>query len=307
MNWCRLWHDMPNDPKFRTIARLSESKTSDVISIFIHLMVSASANASERGRTQPNAEDIASALDLDTERVEAVLEAMQGRVLESEHLTGWEKRQPRREDGGAERARNWRENKKLEKSKENANATERNRTQPNAPDKIRLDKNTNTEQLSNGRSSTLQENKNLSATAEQKSPGSEGAGNRNGNGVPESVRWPYLGDPEFSSFVVAACEYWPDLIEEDLQKSWQFTWKKLDFEQRIEVVKRLHVRIEAGDSSQFVARPPKYLENGDWKRPPRASNGNGNGTHAEYKKPKGLVTDEVFRKLKQEQEERSKT
>jgi hypothetical protein len=101
----------------------------------------------------------------------------------------------------------------------------------------------------------------------------------NGNGNPPvCIRWPYLADPDFSPFVVAALEYWPDLIEEDLQNSWHFTWKKLDFEQRVDVVKRLRVRIEAGEPAHFVKRPPKYLENGDWKRPPRkAVNGNGNG------------------------------
>ena len=59
--WLRLWHDMPTDPKWRTIARVSGQTISAVIATYIHLLVTAS-NASERGRThQANAEDLASA------------------------------------------------------------------------------------------------------------------------------------------------------------------------------------------------------------------------------------------------------
>lgn len=129
---------MPNDPKWRTIARASKQPITAVLSVYIHLMVIAS-NATERGRTQSVCnEDIASALDLECEQVDAILLAMQGRVLEGDKLSGWEKRQVEREDGGAERAKAWREAKKAEKAakpneiernQDDANATERNRTQ----------------------------------------------------------------------------------------------------------------------------------------------------------------------------------
>lgn len=128
---------MPNDPKWRTIARASKQPITAVLSVYIHLMVIAS-NATERGRTQSVCnEDIASALDLECEQVDAILLAMQGRVLEGDKLSGWEKRQVEREDGGAERAKAWREAKKAEKAakpneikrnQDDANATERNRT-----------------------------------------------------------------------------------------------------------------------------------------------------------------------------------
>jgi len=137
MNWCRLWHDLPNDPKFRTIARISEQPTANVIAVFVHLMVSASANATERGRTQLNAEDLASALDLQTEQVSKILTAMQGRLMDGEILTGWGKRQPHREDGSAERSRLWRESQKTKPETVKSNATERNRTKANDSDTSR--------------------------------------------------------------------------------------------------------------------------------------------------------------------------
>lgn len=110
--WVRLWHDMPTDPKWRTIARRARQTIPNVMSVYLHMMINAS-NATERGTLENwNDEDVASALDLETEDVAAIREAMQGRVLEGNRLTGWEKRQPAREDGSAERAKAWREARK---------------------------------------------------------------------------------------------------------------------------------------------------------------------------------------------------
>jgi hypothetical protein len=106
--WFRLWTDMVNDPKFRTIARISKQEISRVISVYVHMMTCAS-NATERGHTEGWCdEDVATALDINTEDVLTIREAMQGRVLDGDYLTGWEKRQPLREredDSAAERKR----------------------------------------------------------------------------------------------------------------------------------------------------------------------------------------------------------
>lgn len=132
--WLRLWHDMPNDPKWRTISRVSGQRISDVIAVYVHVLVNAS-NATERGRTQGLCtEDLASALDIESAQVESILDAMQGRVLEGDEVAGWEKRQPAREDGASERAKAWREAQKAEK--------ERNRTQPNATERPDTDTDT---------------------------------------------------------------------------------------------------------------------------------------------------------------------
>ncbi len=111
-DWVRLWHDMPTDPKWRTIARKSGQPLPCVIALFNLLMVNASANAEDRGtlRNWEN-EDAAAALDMDVEAVCAVIDAMQGKVLDGERLTGWERRQPRREDNSANRVKLYRERK----------------------------------------------------------------------------------------------------------------------------------------------------------------------------------------------------
>lgn len=145
--WVRLWHDMPTDPKWRTISRLSKQSIGNVMAVYLHLLVDASANATERGRTQTiAAEHIASALDLEDAQVEAILTQMEDRVIKNGALTGWSKRNPKREDGSAERAKTWRNAQKEDKNEvktEIQNDTEHEQTQPNATEPKRpLDKDT---------------------------------------------------------------------------------------------------------------------------------------------------------------------
>lgn len=126
MSWVRLWHDMPTDPKWRVISRKSGRSVSEVIAVFTFVMVNASANANERGRTHNLfADEIAAALDLDDGDVEAILGAMEGKVMRDGELTGWEARQPKREDNSALRSKEWRERKKAERNRTQTNANER--------------------------------------------------------------------------------------------------------------------------------------------------------------------------------------
>jgi hypothetical protein len=97
--WLRLWHDMPNDPKWRTISRASGQPIALVEAIYIHLLVDASRNVT-RGHVSVTPEDLASALDVTEADVESVLAAMQGRVLDGVQVSGWDARQPKREDSG---------------------------------------------------------------------------------------------------------------------------------------------------------------------------------------------------------------
>lgn len=98
-SWLRLWHDMPNDPKWRTIARISEQPISVVLAVYLHLLVDASRNVT-RGHVDVTNEDLASALDVTEDVICSVLSAMEGRVKVGNELSGWNKRQPKREDSG---------------------------------------------------------------------------------------------------------------------------------------------------------------------------------------------------------------
>lgn len=118
--WLRLWHDMPNDPKWRTIAKQSKQPIANVMAVYLHLLVSASL-AEKRGEITISKEDIASALDTNISNISDIFQAMQDRVLKGNKLMGWEKRQPLKEDGSAVRAKAWREAKKQTVKQTNAN------------------------------------------------------------------------------------------------------------------------------------------------------------------------------------------
>lgn len=96
-DWLRLWHDMPTDPKWRVIARKSGKPLPCVIALYTLLLTTASA-ADDRGSISGlTIEDAAAALDMDEDDVAAIYQAMDGRVIDSARLSGWERRQPKRE------------------------------------------------------------------------------------------------------------------------------------------------------------------------------------------------------------------
>lgn len=134
--WVRLWRDMPTDPKFRVIAKRSGRPLAEIGFMFVYMMSLADADGNLVGW---HAEDAAALLDIDTEHVEAIHTAMQGRVLEQNRLSGWEKRQPKRDDDSRERVRAYRERKRSE-TVCNAPVTQRN-----APEESRVDIDTDLE------------------------------------------------------------------------------------------------------------------------------------------------------------------
>ena len=144
-SWLRLWHDMPTDPKFRVVARKAGRPLSEVVALFTLMLTNASANTDNRGYLLNwSDEDAAAALDMDSEHVEAIRAAMQGKLLHDDALTGWEKRQPKREDSSSQRVRAFRERKKRDVTDETH--VKLDVTQRNAPDK---DTDTDTEKIQN--------------------------------------------------------------------------------------------------------------------------------------------------------------
>lgn len=130
ISWCRLWHDMPTDPKFRAVAKRAGRPTAEVLALFTAMLANASANDDERGSLWNWChEDMACALDMEPEHAEAIYEAMQGKLLDGNRLMGWERRQPKREDNSTERVRAYRERKRADETRRNARETH-----CNAPD-----------------------------------------------------------------------------------------------------------------------------------------------------------------------------
>lgn len=124
--WVRLWEDMPTDPKWRVVARKSGQTIPAVIAVFTMLMVEGGKSGRSGDVSGARAEDIAAALDMDDAAVDAILEAMQGRVIEGSSLSGWDKRQPKREDNSTQRVQAHRERYKA--------GVKRAETQCNAPE-----------------------------------------------------------------------------------------------------------------------------------------------------------------------------
>lgn len=125
VDWFRSWHGAPTDPKWRTVARRANCRPGDVAAVVWYLLDRAS-QADERGSIAGyDAEVIADALGYEPEVVAAIIAAMEDKnALSDDRFVGWEKYQPKRDDGSAERGRAFRERK---------------RTQPNAPEKSRED------------------------------------------------------------------------------------------------------------------------------------------------------------------------
>ncbi len=126
MEWLRWYHGTADDPKWRVVSRRSGEPIHAVLAVWARMLETAS-QAKPRGTLAGwNDEVTGAGLDLPTEAVAAIREAMQGLTLDGDRLTGWSGRQPKREDGAAERARAWRE-----RNRTHANARERKRTQTN--------------------------------------------------------------------------------------------------------------------------------------------------------------------------------
>lgn len=124
MDWLRWYNGTVTDPKWRVIARRAGVPVHMVIAVWPCLLEAAN-EASERGTLDHfDAEDVAAALDMEPEQVQAIYDAMQGKVLDGLSLSGWTRRNPKREDGSAERARAWREKQKRERTQPNAGERE---------------------------------------------------------------------------------------------------------------------------------------------------------------------------------------
>lgn len=139
-SWLRLWHDMPTDPKFRVIARKAGRPLTEVLSVFVLMMTNASASDARGELCGWDDEDAAAALDIDPEHVKAIRSAMQGKVLDGDNLSGWERRQPKREDDSAERVRAFRERQKQAETPCNADVTQSNAPEKSREEEIREEK-----------------------------------------------------------------------------------------------------------------------------------------------------------------------
>ena len=132
--WLRLWTETPNDPKFRSIAKISGQHITVVLSVFMHMLCCAKTSSEQGTLFGWVDDDIAAALDLEPEQVVAIRTAMQGKILDGDRMHNWEKRQPNREDDSRERVAACRARQKERTQNTPGNAEQNNVTQCNAPE-----------------------------------------------------------------------------------------------------------------------------------------------------------------------------
>lgn len=130
MDWFRWHNGTVTDAKWRVVARRAGVPLYMVIAVWPKLCEEAN-QASDRGTLDQLddavLEDIAAALDMETEHVAAIVEAMQGKVLDGNRLTGWENRNPKREreDNSTDRVRRFRERNAEKRDETPGNAEKR--------------------------------------------------------------------------------------------------------------------------------------------------------------------------------------
>lgn len=122
--WFRSWHGAPTDPKWLGIARKA-GVAPGIVAAIVWALLDRASQASDRGSIAGyDADGLACFMGCEAEQVEVIVAVMHEKGMLTENVfTGWEKHQPKREDGSAERAKEWRERKRTQ-----ANATEPEKT-----------------------------------------------------------------------------------------------------------------------------------------------------------------------------------
>lgn len=123
-DWFRSWHGAPTDPKWLGIARRAGVAPGIAVAVAWALMDRASQSDDRGSIAGYDAEGLAYFYGCEPDQVAAIVLAMTDKgMITDGRFSSWEKRQPKREDGAAERAREWRERKRTQ-----ANAQEHVRT-----------------------------------------------------------------------------------------------------------------------------------------------------------------------------------
>ena len=114
VDWFRSYHGAPIDPKWRLIAKNTNTTPGNVAVIWWYLLDIASQE-NPRGALpcvtdSRNAEIVSSAFEIDSQQVKSIInEFIRLRMIENGRITMWEKRQPKREDNSTDRVRRFRE------------------------------------------------------------------------------------------------------------------------------------------------------------------------------------------------------
>lgn len=125
MNWYKSHHGMPSDPVWAVVAKRAGVPRHAVVAVWCALLDHASQNDPRGSIARLDDELIAVSLDLETEQVNAIVEALRERgKIDGVTLANWEKRQ---KATSTERVRRYRDRKSVSG---NADETENETVQP---------------------------------------------------------------------------------------------------------------------------------------------------------------------------------
>ena len=118
VEWFRSWHGAPTDIKWLALAKMADVPTSLVVALAWSLLDRAS-QAEQRGSIEGYDPDaLAAFFGCEPEQIEAVIQSMTAKgIVSGLRLASWEKRQPVREDGSADRAKNWRQSQVVKRER----------------------------------------------------------------------------------------------------------------------------------------------------------------------------------------------
>lgn len=134
IDWFRWHHGCVTDEKFRLVGRIAKASVAEVIAVWARLLELASQNEERGNIGEPDLLAVDCLLGLDDGKAEAIVEAMRARRMIDDQgtLTGWERRQPKREDEtAAERKRRQRDREAEEYPIPSRNVTQRPATSRN--------------------------------------------------------------------------------------------------------------------------------------------------------------------------------
>jgi hypothetical protein len=124
-HWFRWHHGTVTDPKWRVVASrcVTFVTVGHVVAVWAAMIENASQSSPRGELSGWDDEDVAVCLGFEIEQVAAIRQAMQGKVLDGNALTSWEKRQPNREDRSTERTKAWRDRQREQRDESKRDVT----------------------------------------------------------------------------------------------------------------------------------------------------------------------------------------
>ncbi|WP_414470721.1 hypothetical protein [Microvirga sp. M2] len=128
-DWFRSWHGAPTDNKWLVIARKAGTSPA-VVSAIVWALLDHASQSDDRGSVAGfDVETYAAFSGLEEAQIQTVIGALTHKDIIGPDggFTNWNRRQPKREDGSADRSREWRDRRRTggERARTQANADER--------------------------------------------------------------------------------------------------------------------------------------------------------------------------------------